>query len=503
MSLVDRKCHLLIIVILIIGVIIRSLTLLRSIGGDEAAFLYYGWMIIKGKVLYRDLFNQKAPGVYFVTALFFLIFGKNVLGMRVLSILLNAFTAFVLFKIGKKISNPITGVISALLYEFDPLSLYYSTMVYSETFMVFFMVLAVYFYISAREKTSSWHYLFVGVLIGVSAIMRQPGIILILVIFVHQIYWKRTLKNLLQSIGTLILGTGISAIPIAVYFLAANALNDAVYATILFNVSTYSYGLSLGNRLKILYNQVFLRNVILWIVGVGGMLFTLERRKKWDLFLVGWCLASFLVVVVLSTPYSHYYIQAMPAFSLLGGIFIEKFVEISNMRMDGNLRGTSFPDVTKWLLASLMLFGLLIFGINYFLDARHSYGLLCQIEAAEYIKTHTSSDEIIFAPDSAYYLLTDRENKYRIEHLAVGHIEAFGIGDLPQYLETEHVRYIIMDPGDISWNFNEETYRSEYKDEVRAAEVKIVYEWILESYELEVSFASSSAEVYIYHSRFW
>ena len=98
------------------GFLIRIGFIFRSIGRDEAAFLYYGWMIVNGKVLYRDLFNQKAPGVYFIVALIFLFTGKQILLIRIVSMFLSTTTALVIFKIGHKISNPLTGIISALFF---------------------------------------------------------------------------------------------------------------------------------------------------------------------------------------------------------------------------------------------------------------------------------------------------------------------------------------------------------------------------------------------------
>jgi 4-amino-4-deoxy-L-arabinose transferase-like glycosyltransferase len=501
-SLVDKRYRYLMIAILTIGFILRVIAIFRYLGGDEAAFLYYGWMMVNGKILYRDLFNQKAPGVYFIVALIFLLSGKHILLIRVLSMILSVSTALILFGIGKKLSNPLVGIISAILYELEPITLHYSTIVSSETFMVFFMVLAVYFYISAHKKNSTWQYLLVGVFIGLSTLMRQTGIILLVVIVCHRLYIRDPLKSLLRSIGTLLIGTLISVLPIIGYFLAVNALNDVIYATFFFNLSS-SYGFSFLNRLDTLYNGVFTKDPVLWIVGLGGMLFALERRNNWAIFLMGWFIASFLLVSVLSTPYSHYYIQVMPALSLLGGIFVEKLIVISEKMMDSASQSTLHSNIINWLLVVLVLVGIGTLGERIHLDMKEGYGLPYQLEAAAYIKAHTSPDEIIFSPDSAYYLLTDRQNNYRIEHLASGHIEAFGISDLPQYLESERVSYVITDYHIEVWNFNEETYRKNFNDDARAEEVKMVYEWILAHYELEVTFGSGRDIIKIYHSKFW
>jgi len=374
-------------------------------------------------------------------------------------------------------------------------------MVFSETFMVFFMALAVYFYILAHKRTNSWCYLIVGVLIGLSTIMRQTGIILVLVIIFHRLFIRHPLKNLLRIMGILIIGLLMSVIPIVVYFMAVNALNDAIYSTFLFNLLS-SYGFILLRRVDNFYD-VFLKDPILWSVGLGGLLLAVERRKEWQVFLAGWFIASFILVISLSTPYGHYYIQIMPAFSLLAGILIERLIALSGELVDSASQSLLYQNIINWLLVILLLIGIGTIGLELYFDMKASHGLPYQIEAAEYVKAHTAPDEIIFSPDSAYYLLTDRQNKYRIEHLAAGHIEAFGISDLPQYLEEEQVRYIIIDYNIEIWNFNEEHYRTTFNDETRAEEVKIVYEWILDNYEIEASFGSGTDVVRIYRSSFW
>lgn len=500
-SLVEKKYNYLMIIIIILGFLLRIGFISRAIGRDEAAFLYYGWMIVKGKVLYRDLFNQKAPGVYFSVALIFLLVGKQILVVRIISMFLSTITALIIFKIGYKINNPLTGIIASLFFILEPVTLRRSTMVFSETFMVFFMALAVYFYILAHKKNNSWYYLIVGILIGLSTIMRQTGIILVLVIIFHRLYVRYPLKILLQSMGVLIAGFLLSIIPIVVYFMAVNALNDAIYSIFFFNLSP-SYGFTLLRRVDNLLD-VFLKDPILWCIGLGGLLLTVERRNEWQVFLAGWFIASFILVISLSTPYGHYYIQIMPAFSLLGGILIERLILISKELVDSSSQSLLYPNIINWLLIVLLITGIGTIGLELYFDMKASHGLPYQIEAADYVKTRTAPDEIIFSPDSAYYLLTDRQNKYRIEHLAAGHIEAFGISDLPHYLEEEQVRYIIIDYSIEIWNFNEEHYRRTFNDETRAEEVKIVYEWILDNYEVEATFGSGTDVVRVYRSSFW
>ena len=51
--------------------------------------------------------------------------------------------------------------------------------------------------------------------------------------------------------------------------------------------------------------------------------------------------------MVMSTPYDHYYIQGMPAISLLGGIFVEKLIGIHEKLAKGNPQSKAFTNSIK------------------------------------------------------------------------------------------------------------------------------------------------------------
>ena len=38
---------------------------------DEGLYAYGGWQILKGLILYRDLYDLKPPGIYYLNALLF------------------------------------------------------------------------------------------------------------------------------------------------------------------------------------------------------------------------------------------------------------------------------------------------------------------------------------------------------------------------------------------------------------------------------------------------
>lgn len=62
---------------------------------------------------------------------------------------------------------------------------------------------------------------------------------------------------------------------------------------------------------------------------------------------------------------------------------------------------------------------------------------------ADYINTHTEKDEKVFSPDPIYPFLASREPAYRLK---IAHTDAdvSGTDDLPEYLESNRIRYLIL-----------------------------------------------------------
>ena len=92
---------------------------------------------------------------------------------------ISCLTGLVLFFIGKRIKNTITGLATALLFVIDPLSLKTGVVIHTGAYMIFFLVVSVYFYtLTDKNKKSSLFFL-VGMFIGISTIIKQPGILIL------------------------------------------------------------------------------------------------------------------------------------------------------------------------------------------------------------------------------------------------------------------------------------------------------------------------------------
>ena len=82
-------------------VLVVSLIRLRLAGipleRDEGEYAYMGSLILDGLAPYKEAYNMKLPGTYFMYALMMGIFGKTITGIHIGLLLVNAATMMVLF----------------------------------------------------------------------------------------------------------------------------------------------------------------------------------------------------------------------------------------------------------------------------------------------------------------------------------------------------------------------------------------------------------------------
>jgi len=488
-----------------LGFLLRIPSIFKSLKSDEALIAYYALKILHGSILYRDLFEPKPPGLFFIVALAFWIFGKNIIVPRIVSMFISCLTGLFLFLIGKKIRHTITGLIAALLFVVDPLAITYGIVIHAGSIMTFFMVISVYFYMLTDQRESGLLYFFVGMLIGVSALIKQPGILTLPIILVHLYLTKNISKDFLKSIMWILCGVIIIILPFIIYFLITNALYQAIFAIILFNISP-PVKMTPFAKVDTFFKFVFLRNPLIWIIGGTGLILLCKFRKKWGVLIVSWFGMSFLLIVSLRTPWDHYYIQVIPPLCLSSSILLQELFSIQKTVKLPILK----IDILKIGTCLLLLVTILYGGITLYTNPRYSTRLSCfsselegQYQVASYIVSNTAPEEKIFATHAAYYFLTDREAGYKFAHLASTTIEAFGISDLPQSLEINKVRYLVLDKSARTFIFSKLTYIKFYGDEARANEVGVVWQWILEHYFIERIFHVGREEVQIYRSINW
>jgi 4-amino-4-deoxy-L-arabinose transferase-like glycosyltransferase len=170
-------------------------------GSDAAGFVQYAWNVAQGRgyrgasadVTDQDhLTSYQAPGVTFMYAALFKVFGKTFWPLRLTQALLDSATVLLLFLIARRLFNTRVGLLAALVYAVYPFAIFLSSELLSETLFTFLSLAFVLCCLQASHKQSP-HWLFsAGLLFGLSMLTRPNQLLLVpfCIIWIWQTFRK-------------------------------------------------------------------------------------------------------------------------------------------------------------------------------------------------------------------------------------------------------------------------------------------------------------------------
>ena len=185
-----------------------------------------------------------------VCGLLFRIFGVSVFAVQLASALLSGLCIFIIYLIGKKISGEKLGLICALLYAAFIPSIAYCAVFTSENFAMPFLLLSLYFVISAYRSVQRWavcaNMLAAGAFLAVGCLFRgvAPFYISAYVIGALTVFAKKTkflscvslaaaFFLIFTTVGSIYYKTGITK-----YRLTNGGVPFTVYMLVGFNFET-------------------------------------------------------------------------------------------------------------------------------------------------------------------------------------------------------------------------------------------------------------------------
>lgn len=97
--------------------VLRSSTFFHSVENwDESLYLLMARSVLDGHPLYTEIWDHKPPGIFYLFALAQLAFGRAVLSIRLAAWLAVTASSVLLFRIGRRLRSPTTGIVAGLLY---------------------------------------------------------------------------------------------------------------------------------------------------------------------------------------------------------------------------------------------------------------------------------------------------------------------------------------------------------------------------------------------------
>ena len=390
---------LLVLAFLICGAALLAPLLTYPLGRDQAVFATAGRIIANGGVPYKDAWDMKPPGVFYLFWLSFTLFGPSESAPRLLDLFWSLATAAAIWALARRIFSEWAGVAAAFLFLLRYIGHdYYWHTTQCDGFASLPLALAALALVAAEEKKSVWWAGACGALVGFAVVFK----------FTLGIFLALPLVALIAAAGeparrraaraVFYLG-GCAAVLAAVAGLIwkAGALQQMTEIIFVWN-SQYARlqtpGLpghnavaELANLLVGSPNRLLFPIGLLALVGAADLcLRPTSGRNRW--LVPAWAIAILAQVWIQGRYYSYHWLPALPPLALLAAQGLRT--------ISRPLRAAASPRAARALsaLGLAVLFGFLSFAHWNFLrwPLRHLAG---RVPRATYLRgfdLHTQSD---------------------------------------------------------------------------------------------------------------
>lgn len=297
--------------------------------GDEGIYETLGLGMNHGRLLYKEIFDNKPPLLYFIYSLF----GSDQSAVRFFSFVVGLLSVFVFFFLAKKFFKNTkslfvsTGVFAVLF----GLPLIEGNIANAENFMILPALFSAFLIFKALEDRINHKKLLfaAGFLLGVSFLIKIVAVFDFAAFFAFLTFSKiENLKDLLTKkfwemeimhLLSIVSGFLLPIIFVAAIFLLRGGFSDLIRATFFSNIGYVGY----GNKLIIPQGLLILKLVLLG----GYSLFVFFKRKSFGsfaTFVLLWTGFSLFNAFFSQRPYTHYVLTLLPSFCLLLGLLFEK-----------------------------------------------------------------------------------------------------------------------------------------------------------------------------------
>ena len=305
---------------------------------DGNCFFTVGKSLMKGKVLYRDLFEQKGPYIYFLHSFASFISEKTFLGVFIFEVVSAFIFLCIIYKtlclFREDVPIAMIALFAALLFSQGGFT--HGDEI--EEFCLPIISLTNYYllrYVNDRTKIQPKEMLLVGILAGCVFWSKYTicGYFACWYVFVaiHQIKQHR-LNSLIRCFIAGLAGVVISTIPILIYFAANKSLNDlwkSYFVANLFNYNNIDTGIlvSISSVVINIAHGIWISlryNLVTCVIILCGV-FWLRSFKERILYTI--LLAVTLLFICAGLDSQKYYPFIFAAFTAPGILFIWSYTE--------------------------------------------------------------------------------------------------------------------------------------------------------------------------------
>jgi len=447
---------------------------------DEGAYGYMGWGMLNGLVPYKDMYDQKPPGIFVLNSLVFLLFEPTALNVKIFASIYSLGTVLAVFMVTRKLAGREEACLAALLYGLFSCGPHIQGGgVNSEVFMVLPYTLAAYSFLKLLETGSRKNYVYFGFWTSLACTIKQVALVnfLWLTIYLLIRIWQRrqldTVPGVLMDGFLVAIGAVIPWVPFLLYFHLSEALSNFYFWQVSFNFQYRAQGPQGLPHLSLFVARmisVLSENGFLWLAALAGIgcRWPILRRKAetskeenespqqaaWIIMAL-WPIFSFIGVALGKRFFPHYFIQLIPSLAVLGGVGLMDLIRKVRRRGIDFLRRPA--GVGMVVIFALAFLSFVKADARYYLEYNGMQISLRQFNTplfsvtryiGKYLKERTEPSDLIYVwrvnPEINFYALRKSPTPYLMHSIMSYNLPQDPHEEVLESLHRSPPRYIVI-----------------------------------------------------------
>jgi 4-amino-4-deoxy-L-arabinose transferase-like glycosyltransferase len=389
--------------------------------GDENAYFYMGKLVSEGVMPYRDFFFAHPPLKLLVITPIMVLFGFNLIMLKLVPLICTILTAIFLFKIMKLRFNDLSAILTVVLFLFTKRVMLEATYFLGINLTAMFVVIGLYFLVVKRRFLS-------GVFYGIAAVSGLYAVVPFIVILGFLVFKKRFWRFLLGFLAVFLLVN-------LLMMMVSTSYIDSVYKYHLIKPKVE------GKNFKIIEDMVK-ENFFLFVLPLLLLLKGNSKGKKKLLLVVSVSL-GYLLFLTQIRLFGFYFVLLFPFLAILSGYGLSSVIR----RVKNN----------KIMLMSLLIILGIIFSFSLYNNVKHLYtfdfvDFQGNSKIVDYVKENSDESDKLFGDVLTVPLIaleTDRDIAF---NLVDSNAMRFLSGSLDfdeelARIKNERVKFVIVRPG--------------------------------------------------------
>lgn len=380
---------------------------------DELWNFNFALNISNGLVPYRDFNILQTPLLPFISGILLRVFGRELLTMRFLGVILSASIIFSVYKILQKLKvNSIFSIAASLLLIYVYKN--YFAIDYN-FFNLFLILMVVYIELKNIEADDFRHNFSLGIILGLTILTKQStGLVICIIACGRRLFLVRSKDDFFKYINNILYRIAGICVPVflfIIYLLATRAFQDFIDYAIL-GINTFSnsrkYSSLLGAEKIIAVSSLAIPLIIL--IEMVNSSVSLNKEKN---ILSFYALGSLVLIYPISDSI-HFLVGAMPSFALVAYLLYE----ILSKSYDEEKEKKEIRIATK-LLNEVILFAFIFLSLyNTYSTVEKLYLEKDYQSLAHFNGIYMDENEISEIKNIDNMVLNDKENTYMLDAYA-------------------------------------------------------------------------------------